>query len=383
MPRKNARNKLIRHRGLESENWQALSKDAPVVELVNHYWTRFGLPDELRISPLDAGQYGIIITDATLNEVQKQDGEVVRDNEGQPVPVKGGSNGFYIDDNDCEPTLEVIHAVLDAGIRGGHGIALPMDEMYNRGLDRDDRLLENTILRPESLTEGQIKKMKDSGLENLAGQPLTLVQFETIFGEVTDKEFYQFPEHSCEGRVKLLPRFHDAVRTQQTISTTGKGKSPVRIVPFQKDGLYPLVPPNERGLGGNHWDRIHELWYSGRVGEEGRRERKVFILGACDDYSVRYAAEWMKDTGYDVTVFAPGVKGIGTVPKIVTLRNLAENMFVNITWDWPSEFGPEPGNWDDMRQKVIDYDQSVFETDNGFGSWGSFVKSVETYQPWG
>lgn len=379
-----ARQKNIRHRALEPDSFVPLPPNEQVIELYNSYWKKFGIPADLRIAPLKNKEHIIVITDATLMEVEKRNGKVVLEN-GQPIPVQRGSNGFYIDDPDLEPTLSVIEAVLEAGIREGHGIALPMDEMYDRRNDTDDRRTR-TVLHLENLTENQRRAVEENGLEDLVGQPLTLKQFEQIYGPVQDKEFYCFPEHSTEGRVKLLPKFLDAVKNQAKRSTTGRGQAPYKVIPFQKDGLYPLVPPDERGQGSNHWDRIFETWYAGRQGEEGRRNRKVFVLGACIDYSVALTAQWLKDTGYDVTVFAPGVKGLGITPKSAMLRNLAVQYAINVVWDWPAEFGEAPSNWDSILQKVKDSDKAVFEYSGpigegkGVGSWKAYVESVEQYQ---
>ena len=370
MARKTTTTRMVQHRGLESESWGALPKDEPVVELYNPYWKKFGLPADLRISPLNKGEYGLIITDPTLMEMENKGGKM--------VPKEGGSNGFYVDDPGAEPTLEVLYALLDAGVKQNHGIALPMDEMYNRALDDDSRLT-NTILRREQLTGNQLRNLKKHGLESLVNQPVSLGDFEKILGDVKDKEFYNFPEHSMEGKVVLLPKFAEYVKNQQLISTTGGGKSPIRLIPFQKDGLYPLVPPDERGQNSNHWDRIYEVWFSGRQGEEGRRERKVFVAGACIDYSVALTAQWQKDTGYDVTIFAPAVKGLGIIPKPVMMRNLAEGYGINITWDWPKEFGPEPKGWVKMQDKVRAADKAQFESASGPGCWADFVKSVNNY----
>jgi len=377
MPRKNQNQKMVQHRGLESELWTPLPKEEQVVELYNAYWRKFGISEDLRLSPLEQNQYALIVTDATLMEVERKDGKVVFEG-GMPKSVQGGSNGFYIDDPDLESTLDVIYALLGAGVKGKHGIVLPMDEMYDRNLDTGDRLTR-TVLRSYALTPNQLKNMQKAGLQKKEGQPLTLKEFEAVFGEVKDKEFYCFPPHSTEGTVKLLPKFADAVRNQQQISTSGYGKSPVRIIPFQKDGLYPLVPPDERGQNSNHWDRIFDVWFSGRQGEEGRRERKVFVAGACIDYSVALTARWMKDTGYDVTVIAPAVKGLGITPKPVVLRELEQAYAINVTWDWPDELGDKPKKWDSLVDRVRQEDKKALEAKSGPGSMADYIKSLNQY----
>jgi hypothetical protein len=377
MPRKKQKQKMVQHRGLESDNWAALPKEEQVVEMYNAYWRKFGLSEDLRVSPLDKGQCALIITDPTLMEVERKSGKVVFE-DGMPKSTPGGSNGFYIDDPDVESTLEIVYTLLEAGVKGKHGIALPMDEMYDRNLDNGDRLTK-TVLRAYALTPNQLKNMQKAGLQKKEGQPLTLVEFEKIFGEVKDKEFYCFPAHSTEGTVRLLPRFADAVKNQQQISTSGYGKSPIRIVPFQKDGLYPLVPPDERGQNSNHWDRMFDVWFSGRQGEEGRRERKVFVAGACIDYSVALTARWMKDTGYDVTIVAPAVKGLGITPKPVVLRELQQAYAIGVTWDWPSELGDKPKQWDKLVDKVRQADKKVLEAKSGPGSMVDYIKSLNQY----
>ncbi|MFC1697267.1 hypothetical protein ACFL1H_02970 [Nanoarchaeota archaeon] len=374
MPRKKQKTNMINHRGLESDSFVALPDNEPVKELYNAYWGRFGIPSELRISPLDEDQYTMIITDATEMEVQREKGKVKMSDMG-PVGKPGGSNGFYVNDTEFEGTLDVVYAMLDAGVKQKFGIALPMDEMYNRAIDNDDRLTK-TILRLSQLPPDLQRKAK--GLKD--GEALTLKQFEKIYGEVKDKEFYSFPPHSMEKQVRLLPRFAEAIKNQQTISTSGGGKSPVRIIPFAKDGLYPLIPPDDRGRGANQWDVVFETWYAGRQGEVLRNERKTWIAGACIDYSVGLTSQWMKDTGYDVSIFAPAVKGLGIIPKEVVFRNLAEAYGINIVWDWPKEFGPAPKNWDKMLDRVKLEDKQRFEG-SGMGSWKMYVESVQNYVP--
>jgi hypothetical protein len=362
------RKKMIRHRGLEPDSWAPLSDGEEAIQLYNPYWRKFNIPADIEISPLEAGQYIVVITDATL--------------------LGDGSDGFYVNDPEKEVTLPIIEAVLEASTREGHAIALPMDEMYNRANDKDNRLTKR-VLELDSLTTLQKQAVEKHGLEDRIGKPLTLKEFEQVFGDVKDKEFYTFIEHSMEGKVRLLPKFQEAVEHQRIRSTTGDGVTGYKVIPFQKDGLYPLVPPDEAGQGSNHWDRIFETWYAGRQGDEERIERKVLVCGACIDYSVELTAQWLKDTGYDPIVFAPAVKGLGFEPKPVVLRNLAEKFGIKVIWDWPSELGPEPDNWDSLLKTVKDYDNETFEYSGsirdgkGVGSWKAFVESVETYQPYG
>ncbi|UCD04129.1 MAG: hypothetical protein JSW73_00580 [Candidatus Woesearchaeota archaeon] len=345
--------KMIRHRGLECDNWTPLGEEAG--EFYNNYWRKFGMPADIRVSPLAEGKYALMITDATELDVEKEDGKIVIGENG-PIPKAGGSDGFYINDKKVEYTLPALEMMLEAGIKENHAIALPMDEMYNRKLDSDDRLT---------------KYIKD-------GRALTLKEFEDELGVVKDKEFYAFPEHSMEGKVRLLPKFADAVRNQTEISTYGAGKSTYKIIPFQKDGLFPLVPPDERGQGSNHWDSIFETWYSGRQGEEKRSERKIYLGGACIDYSVALTAIWLKDTGYRPIIFAPAVKGLGIIPKPLMLRDLAEAYSVEVTWDWPSEFGDSPKGWSTLVDKIREKDKEVFEG-TGPGSWRFYQKSLGNY----
>ncbi len=372
--------KMIRHRGLESDSFTPLPTGKEANMLYNPFWGNFGIPSEIPITPLPIGKYAVIITDPTLYDVVTEEGRVVM-RENRPIPVEGGSNGFYINDPQIEPTLPLIEILLEKAIHGEHGIALPLDVMYNRNADRDDRLTK-TVLRRDYLLPSQRRIVTENNLEQLEGRILTLAQFEQIFGPVKDKEFHAFPEHSEEYKVKLLPKFVDAVRNQAQRSTIGHGRSPYTILPFQKDGLYPLIPADEHHQQSNRWDKVFETWFAGRQGIDGRKERKVFIAGACIDYSVGLAARWMMDTGYDVTVIAPAVKGLGITPKPVALRELAEAYAIKVTWDWPTELGETPDNWDELVDKVKQEDQKVFESTD-VGSWDGYIQSMKTYMPWG
>ena len=129
----------------------------------------------------------------------------------------------------------------------------------------------------------------------------------------------------------------------------------------------------------DNWDRIFEVWFSGRQGEEGRRERKVYVAGACIDYSVALTSRWMKDIGYDVTVIAPAVKGLGITPKPVVLRELEQAYAINVTWDWPAELGKKPNNWDSLVDKVRQADKKMLEAKSGPGSMADYVQSLNTH----
>lgn len=346
---------MITHRGLECDNWAPLPKGEEAKQFYNSYWRKFGIQADLRISPLPAGKYIIMITDATELDVEKEDNKIVIGENG-PIRKEGGSDGFYINNKAYEYSLPALEAMLEVGVSEEHAIALPMDEMYNRSLDDNSRITKCII----------------------GDRALSLKEFEEKFGKVQDKEFYAFPPHSTEGKVRLLPKFADAVLNQAKISTFGAGKSPYRIIPFQKDGLFPLVPPDERGQGSNHWDAIFETWFAGRQGEEKRSERKVYLCGACIDYSVALTAIWLKDTGYQPIIVAPAVKGLGIVPKPLMLRDLAEEYGVQVTWEWPEELGNKPKKWDEFVKDIREKDKKIFEG-TGPGSWRSYQQSLQNY----
>lgn len=294
------------------------------------------------------------------------------------APLAGGSNGFYEDDPDKEPTLAALSLLLERARADRLLTLLPGDQHENPAYF-DRNALTTTVLDADlTLLSPRERQLVEARYAAWIGKRLPLGIWEAIFmdpadavthGQLVGKEERNFLPHCTEFVVRYLPqveRWLEEQRQAVALQVAAGSLIPrTHVFPIAKDSLTVDLPDDERGIGGNKFDKLLEAAFMGPYfqGDDHRAAKCAIVVGSLSEYSVRLAIEHLIDA--DVTVYwlLSCTKSLDLFSaKLADVHFLRERYGKKLvaSYDWPEMLlGPEPPGWAAARARVEAHDQAA------------------------
>ena len=204
-----------------------------------------------------------------------------------------------------------------------------------------------------------------------ARTPLSVAEYQRIFGAILDKEDRNFIPHCREGIVEYIPEVVAAFDRQRaelrTVIAAGDDLATPWLIPDFKTGLSCLSAPDRRGLRGNALRDV--LLASQRDqyldGDARRHARIAIVGGTAHEYSVAELARFLVDLDYTVVLALSVIGGLGIASKRATTLDLLERygtkLFATYDWPLPEFLGAAPPGFDALAAAVRTQDDEFHE----------------------
>ncbi|MEW5850878.1 MAG: hypothetical protein AB2A00_18980 [Myxococcota bacterium] len=250
---------------------------------------------------------------------------------------------------------------------------LPSDQHLNPDLlDRAARtsftLVEDMLYADE---KARLRTHPQLAAKATSGTPLTVTEYETIFGNVVDKEDRNFLPHCREGVVEYIPSVLQWLGRQRAAvlkqMDAGAPVPTATVLPDFKTGLSCLSAPDSRGLHGNALrDALIATQRGLYLDGPSRPHAKLALVGGtAHEYSVAELIRFLVDMDYSVVWLLSCTGGLGIAAKLSTALELTERygtrLFCTYGWPLPAHLGPEPPSWAALASQVEAEDRAEVE----------------------
>jgi len=199
-------------------------------------------------------------------------------------------------------------------------------------------------------------------------KPLTLREYELIFGPITDKEDRNFVPHCREGVVEYIPTVLALLARQRAAVArqldAGNPAPVATVIPDFKTGLSCVSAPDARGLHGN---ALRDALLASQKGlyldGDARPHAKLALVGGtAHEYSVSELIRFLVDMDYSVVWMLACTGGLGVSAKLSTALDLMERygtrLFCTYGWPLPEHLGAAPPAYAALAAQVDKEDQA-------------------------
>jgi hypothetical protein len=271
------------------------------------------------------------------------------------------------------PWVAATRVLLSALERQRVTTILPADQHLNPDLlDRRAPTafhVVHELLHPEERT----LLKTDPGLSATAqaAAPLTLEQYERLFGAVVDKEDRNFLPHCREGVVEYIPSVVSLLSRQRAAVVrqveAGVAAPVATVLPDFKTGLSCLSAPDTRGLHGNALREVLLATQRGLYldGPARPHAKLALVGGTAHEYSVAELIRFLVDLDYSVVWLLTCTGGLGICAKLATAHDLAERygtrLFCTYGWPLPAHLGPPPNGFLELAARVEQEDREELQ----------------------
>jgi hypothetical protein len=261
--------------------------------------------------------------------------------------------GGLVSEGAGEPAwVEATRLLLAALEQQGILTVLPADQhlnpdLLNRRATTSFELVEPLLFPAE---RARLRQHPDLAARLAAGGPMTLADYETLFGAVVDKEDRNFLPHCREGVVEYIPSVtallaRQRARVKQQLDA-GHPAPTATVLPDFKTGLSCLSAPDARGLHGN---ALRDILLASQRGlyldGAARAHHKLALVGGtAHEYSVAELIRFLVDMDYSVVWMLTCTGGLGIGAKLATALELMERygsrLFCTHGWPLAEHLGP-------------------------------------------
>lgn len=278
--------------------------------------------------------------------------------------IPGAPGGLVQEGPGESPWVAATRLVLGAMETQGMVTLLPADQHLNPAM------LDGTAVTGFSLVDALLYPAERARLAQQPhlqarvadGKPLSVAEYQAVFGPVLDKEDRNFVPHCREGVVEFIPSVVALLARQRARVLkqleAGVPAPTAHVIPDFKTGLSCLSSPDARGLHGNALrDALNATQQGLYLDGDARPHAKLALVGGtAHEYSVAELIRFLVDMDYSVVWLLSCTGGLGVQSKLSTALDLMERygtrLFCTYAWPLAAHLGPEPAGYAALAKQV-------------------------------